>query len=58
MLAFPILLPVIISGISATQIAFSDTSFAAASSEIQALIAYSVVVITASVLLFDFVWNE
>jgi len=57
-LAFPILLPVLVSGISATRIAFTETEFSAASSEIQALIAYGVVVITASILLFDFVWNE
>ncbi|MGD9489308.1 MAG: heme exporter protein CcmB [Calditrichaceae bacterium] len=57
-LAFPILLPVIVSGISATKIAASETNFWAASSELQALFAYGVVVLTASVLLFEFVWNE
>jgi len=57
-LSFPILLPVLISGISATKIAAIQVTFAAASGEIQALFAYGVVVITASILLFDFVWNE
>lgn len=57
-LSFPILLPVLIGGISATKKAIFETEFAAASSEIQMLIAYAVVVITASLMLFDFVWNE
>lgn len=57
-LAFPILLPVLVSGISATKIALSSTSLSAGASELQTLFAYGVVVITASILLFDFVWNE
>lgn len=57
-LSFPILLPVLISGISATKIAATEAQFSAASAEVQALTAYAVVVITASLLLFDFVWNE
>jgi len=57
-LSFPILLPVLVTGISATKIAISADNFSTASSEIQALIAYAVVVATASILLFDFVWNE
>jgi heme exporter protein B len=57
-LAFPILLPVIVAGISGTNIAVTKGSLAAASSEIQMLFAYAVVVITGSILLFDFVWKE
>ncbi len=57
-LAFPVLIPVIISGISATKIAFNESDFFAASGEIQTLFAYSVVVITTSVLLFEFIWEE
>ena len=57
-LAFPILLPVIVAGISGTNIAVSKSGLAAASSEIQMLFAYAVVVITGSILLFDFVWKE
>jgi len=57
-LAFPILLPVIVAGISGTNIAVTKSSLSAASSEIQMLFAYAVVVITGSILLFDFVWKE
>jgi len=57
-MSFPILLPVLIGGISATRIAATSSEFAAASQEVQLLFAYGVVVITASLLLFDFVWNE
>jgi heme exporter protein B len=57
-LSFPILLPVIVGGISASRISGSVASIAAGLAEIQMLFAYGVVVITASILLFDFVWNE
>jgi len=57
-LSFPILLPVLISGISATKKSLQSSGAESASGEIQALIAFAVVVITASILLFDFVWNE
>jgi heme exporter protein B len=57
-LAFPILLPVLISAISATRISLNENEFWAARSELQAIAAYTVVIITASVLLFDFIWNE
>ncbi len=57
-LAFPILLPVLISAISATRIAAESASISSASGELQTLFAYDVVVVTASVLLFEFVWNE
>jgi heme exporter protein B len=57
-LSFPILLPVIVAGINGTKIAVKQITFSAVGSEIQMLFAYSVVVITAAILLFDFVWNE
>ena len=57
-LSFPILLPVIIAGISGTKIAVQQISISEASGELQMLFAYSVVIITAAILLFDFVWNE
>lgn len=57
-LSFPILLPVIVAGINGTKIAVKHVAFAEASSELQLLFAYSVVVITTAILLFDFVWNE
>ena len=57
-LSFPILLPVLIAGISGTKIAVYESTFKAAGAELQMLFAYAVVVITAALLLFDFVWKE
>lgn len=57
-LSFPILLPVLISGISATKKSLQEAQLSGAMGEIQTLIAFAIVVITASILLFDFVWNE
>jgi heme exporter protein B len=57
-LSFPILLPVLIAGISGTKIAVHKTDIVAVSGELQMLTAYTVVVITTAILLFDFVWNE
>ncbi len=57
-LAFPILLPVIIAGISGIKISVTKSNIQAAGDEIQMLIAYAVVVITGAILLFDFVWKE
>ncbi len=57
-LSFPILLPILISGISATRKATEEVGFAQAQNEIQALIAYGVIILVAGIMLFDFVWNE
>ena len=57
-LSFPILLPVIIAGINGTKIAVKFTMIREAGDELQMLISYSVVILTAAVLLFDFVWKE
>ncbi len=57
-LAFPILLPVLITGISATKTVTQAATIAEVQGELQALFAYGVVIITAGILLFDYVWNE
>ena len=57
-LSFPILLPVLVAGISGTKVAVIETSYLKAADELQMLFAYAVVVITAALILFDFVWNE
>ena len=57
-LSFPILLPVIVAGINGTKISVKDIDISAAGGELQMLVAYAVVVLTAAILLFDFVWNE
>ena len=57
-LSFPILLPVLIAGISGTKMAVYENDIKVVSGELQMLLAYAVVIITAAILLFDFVWNE
>jgi heme exporter protein B len=57
-LAFPVLLPVLVTGISATRIIVMQSELGAVSKELQMLFAYSVVVITASVMLFEIIWQE
>lgn len=59
-LSFPVLLPLLIGAISGSKKALSglDNPFAAASSELQLLTSYAVVMITAGILLFEFVWEE
>jgi len=57
-LSFPILLPVLIAGISGTKVAVYENNIKVVSGELQMLLAYAVVIITAAILLFDFVWNE
>ncbi len=57
-LSFPILLPVMVVGISAAQIAFTQEGSPLFPSEITALFAYDVVLFTTSLMLFDFIWND
>lgn len=59
-LSFPILLPLLIGAIAGTRKALgvTESPFSAAAPELQLLISYAVVMITASLLLFEFVWEE
>ena len=59
-LSFQILLPLLIGTINATKAALSEPTAASAgfTSEMQFLFSYAVVMITAGVLLFGFVWEE
>ncbi|MCP4567390.1 MAG: heme ABC transporter permease CcmB [FCB group bacterium] len=59
-LSFPVLLPLLIGCIGGTKIALGgvNSSFSAASAELQLLFSYAVVMITAGLLLFEFVWEE
>ena len=57
-LAFPILLPVLILGIGATRIAFKKTGVEIFIPEIKALFAYCVIISTAAIMLFDFIWED
>jgi heme exporter protein B len=57
-LSFPILLPLLLSAIGGTMIAFSGGGFYDALPELKLLIAYTVIVVIASTFLFEFIWNE
>ena len=57
-LSFPILLPLIMIGIEATVVGYEGKGSASMASSFQMMIAYCGIVITASYLLFDFVWKE
>lgn len=57
-LSFPILLPLFLAVIRATQLSVEGAAFAEAFGEFQILISYIVVMTAASYLLFDYVWKE
>lgn len=57
-LAFPILLPNMLASISATKLTIEGAGIGAVSSEIQLMASYLIVVVTASYLLFDFIWKD
>ena len=57
-LSFPLLLPLMLTTINATTMTIEGTTIGQLSSEIQIMISYSVVLITASFMLFDLVWND
>lgn len=56
-LSFPILLPLLILAIRATTVALEGSGWALATGNVKLLAAYAVIMITASTVLFDFVWN-
>lgn len=57
-LSFPILLPLLMAVIHATKLSMDGMPFGEAMGEFQLLISYSIVVITASYLLFEFIWKD
>lgn len=57
-LSFPPLLPLLITCIRGTRLALEGAETAAAGPELRLLIAYAVVMVTASLMLFDFVWGD
>jgi len=57
-LSFPILFPLLIEVMKSTEYALSGESFVSALGEFQILIAYLMVVVAGSYLLFDYVWKE
>ncbi len=57
-LSFPILLPVLIILVSATDKVWAGSSLAEISKLLQFLLAYVVIMVTASLMLFKFVWED
>jgi heme exporter protein B len=57
-LSFPLLLPLLISGIETTFLSLSGAKFSDVQGDFQMMGSYCVVVATASYLLFDFIWQE
>lgn len=57
-LSFPLLLPLLLSVINATRLSTEGTSLEQMSSDFLIIISYSIVVITASFLVFDLIWND
>jgi heme exporter protein B len=57
-LSFPLLLPLMLASISATWLTIEGAPYDQISGELQMMVSYTIVVITASFLLFDLVWND
>jgi len=57
-LAFPLLLPLLVAAVSGTTRALEGASFAAAGGELRMLLSFAGAMLTGSVLLFEWVWNE
>jgi heme exporter protein B len=57
-LSFPILLPLLVTAIRGTELSFRGEVFMSGFSELKILLSYLVVMIVASLMLFDFVWSE
>ncbi|MCF8261630.1 MAG: heme exporter protein CcmB [Melioribacteraceae bacterium] len=57
-LSFPILLPLILTLIELTKFSIDGESIADSYVEIMVLVSYDVIMLTASYILFDFIWKE
>ncbi len=57
-LLFPLLAPLLLSAVSATRKAILGAGWASAQSELLALVGFAGVTVTASVLLFDYIWKD
>jgi len=57
-LSFPVLLPLLMTTINMTQLSIEGATLAETSGHLRILLSYSIVVITASYLLFDYIWKE
>lgn len=57
-LSFPVLLPVLVTAIHATASGMEGGGWSQVQGEVQFLVSYGIVIITASWLLFGYVWND
>ncbi|MDQ1265976.1 MAG: heme exporter protein [Bacteroidota bacterium] len=57
-LSFPVLLPLIMLGVETTLMSLEGGAYSDAAGNLQAIAAYSGIMITASFLLFDFIWKD
>ena len=57
-LSFPILLPLILTSVQLTLLSNQGAGFADAKFELALLICYDVIMLTASYMLFDFIWKD
>ena len=57
-LSFPILLPLILSSVQLTLFSIDGTTIENAKFELAIVVSYDVIMLTASYLLFDFIWKE
>ena len=57
-LSFPLLLPLLMSTISSTWLAIEGSTIGQIAGDLQIIISYTVVTITASFMLFDLVWRD
>ncbi len=57
-LAFPVLLPLLITSINGTRLALEGYTFSEASSELRVLSSFFVIMLTVSLLLFNYVWED
>lgn len=57
-LSFPILLPLILTSVQLTLFAIDGTGFEKSVFEIAIVVSYDVIMLTASYMLFDFIWKE
>lgn len=57
-LSFPILLPLILTSVQLTLFSLDGTGFEKSIFELAIIVSYDVIMLTASYLLFDFIWKE
>jgi heme exporter protein B len=57
-LAFPVLIPLLMTVMNATERSLAGESLAQAAGDLQVLVGYCLIMIAGSFLLFDHVWNE